>query len=156
MAIKKKNIKDLNWNSIVGNIPTATRTAPGMMAPIEKRFMPQTLMGGNTTGLFIFGTVPRGTQLGFILFSLGRIENPEHYGGSYIVRVHQDDNNNTVKAKLITLDGTEGIKVFLKDGNILAVTRTGLWTTINFVSTIPFVERISTQNGTDGFEEIAG
>ena len=31
MAIKKKNIKDLNWNSIVGNIPTATSINNGLL-----------------------------------------------------------------------------------------------------------------------------
>ena len=155
--LKKKLLKDVDWNSIISSMPAATRTTPGTMTPTDKRFMPQKMMGNNQAGLFIFGAVPRGTQLGFILLSLGRIESPTPSAGIYIIRVHQDDNNNgAVSAKLITLDGTGDIKVYLKkDGNILAITRTANWATINFISTISFTESVSRQDGTDGFEVIA-
>lgn len=157
MAIKKKLLKDVDWSKMVSEIPVATRTTPGMMTPIDKRFMPQTLMGNTQSGLFIFGAVPRGMQLGFILLSLGHIEGSSMDAGTYIIRVHEDANNgNRVSAKIITLDGgNPPIKVFLKDGRILAITRASLWHTINYISTISFVEDISRQDGTDGFEVIA-
>lgn len=157
MAIKKKLLKDVDWSSIVSNIPAATRTTPGMMTPLDKRFMPQTLMGNMQSGLFIFGAVPGGMQLGFILLSLGHIEGSSMDAGTYIIRVHEDANNgNRVSAKIITLDGVNPpIKVFLKDGRILAITRASLWHTIDYISTIPFADDITLQDGTDGFKVIA-
>lgn len=157
MAIKKKLLKDIDWNSIISSMPTATRTTPGTMAPTDKRFMPQKLMGNNQTGLFIFGNIPQYTELGFILLTIGKIGNVTSDAGVYIIRIHQDTNDNfKIRAKLIPLDGANlDIKVYLKNGNILAITRFSGWETINFISTIPFVNGISRQDGTDGFEVVA-
>ena len=114
-------------------------------------------MGNQASGLFIFGTVPTGTQLGFILLTVGHIESvTSSDSGVYIIRVHEDaNNNNKVSVKVIALDGAkDNVKVWLKNGRILAITRFSMWQTVSFISTISFTESISRQDGTDGFEVV--
>lgn len=152
--IKKKTLSEA-LTSAYTNIPLATRTTDGLMRSKDVCLMPQTVMGGQQEGLFILGDVPVNTRLSLIIISVGYI-NSVGSGATFLIRVHEDNNNKLIKANVTRIEGSNNVtmKVFL-NGRTLAVSRRQNWDVISMISTLQFSKTIQTQNGTDGYMIIA-
>ena len=155
MAMQKRLLKEALLTSYT-SIPVATRTQNGLMEAKYVCYHQNPAMGEDTEGLWILGAFAQ--FIGLIVVSLGKMEKDIGADGCFLIRLYRDARDGSVRAKVKNLgksdEAVPSISIYQK-GDILALSRRRYWQCITLLSSIPFDQNITNQNGTDGFTKVS-